>query len=39
MGRQRTTWLVVEELFNFGRHTVTQDLMALGLTEADWSEW
>ena len=31
--------LVLGELFNFGRHTVTQGLMALGLTEEDWSGW
>ena len=35
----RVVGLVVGELFNFGRHTVTQGLMALGLTEADWSGW
>ena len=29
--------LVVGESFNFGRHTVTQGLMALGLTDEDWS--
>src|SRR5512136_2156397 len=41
--QERSYWrvvgLVVGELFNFGRHTVTQGLMALGLTEADWSGW
>ncbi len=39
----RSYWRVVGpvlgELFNFGRHTVTQGLMALGLTDADWSGW
>ena len=33
----RVVGLVLGELFNFGRHTITQGLMALGLTEADWS--
>ena len=27
------------ELFVFGRHTVTQLLMSLGLNEQDWSGW
>ena len=31
--------LVLGELFNFGRHTITQGLMALGLTDEDWSGW
>lgn len=31
--------LVLGALFNFGRHTVTQGLMVLGLTDADWSGW
>jgi hypothetical protein len=35
----RVVGLVVGELFNFGRHTVTQGLMALGLTDEDWSGW
>lgn len=35
----RVVGLVLGELFNFGRHTVTQGLMALGLTDADWSGW
>jgi hypothetical protein len=29
--------LVFGELFSFARHTVTQGLLALGLTERDWS--
>ena len=41
--QERSYWrvvgLVLGELFNFGRHTVTQGLMGLGLTEADWSGW
>ena len=41
--QERSYWrvvgLVLGELFNFGRHTVTQSLMALGLTDADWSGW
>jgi len=39
----RVFWRVValffSELFNFGRHTVTQGLLTLGLTDADWSPW
>jgi hypothetical protein len=31
--------LVLSELFTFGRHTVTQLLMSLGLNEQDWSAW
>jgi hypothetical protein len=31
--------LVIGELFTFARHTLTQVLMALGLTDADWSAW
>ena len=27
------------ELFAFGRHTITQLLLTLGLTEEDWSAW
>jgi hypothetical protein len=41
--QERTYWravgMVLGELFNFGRHTVTQTLMALGITEGDWSGW
>jgi hypothetical protein len=35
----RAMGLVMGELFSFARHTVTQGLMALGLTDADWSAW
>ncbi len=35
----RVVGLVLGELFNFGLHTVTQGLMALGLTDEDWSGW
>lgn len=35
----RVVGLVLGALFNFGRHTVTQGLMALGLTDSDWSGW
>lgn len=35
----RVVGLVIGALFNFGRHTVTQGLMALGLTDEDWSGW
>jgi hypothetical protein len=42
-GQARPYWramaLVLGELFSFARHTVTQALMALGLTDADWSGW
>lgn len=37
--RERLGLLVMAELFTFGRHTVTQLLMTLGLTEQDWSAW
>lgn len=35
----RVLALVMAELFSFGRHTVTQLLLTLGLTEEDWSSW
>jgi hypothetical protein len=35
----RATALLMSELFSFARHTVTQGLLALGLTDADWSAW
>ncbi len=35
----RNVGLVFGELFNFGRHTITQGLMALGITDGDWSAW
>jgi hypothetical protein len=31
--------LVLGELFAFARHTVTQGILALGLTDSDWSAW
>ena len=34
---QRIALLVVAEIVVFARHTVTQLLMGLGLTERDWS--
>ena len=41
--QERTYWrvvgMVLGELFNFGRHTVTQGLMALGINDGDWSGW
>lgn len=37
--RERLELLLLSELFVFGRHTVTQLLMSLGLTEQDWSAW
>ena len=36
---QRAVALVFGSLFAFARHTITQLLLALGLTEADWSAW
>lgn len=30
---------VMSELFAFGRHTITQLLLTLGVTEEDWSAW
>lgn len=36
---QRVALLVVAELVVFARHTVTQLLMGLGLTQTDWSSW
>jgi len=35
----RAVGLVFGELFSFGRHTVTQELLSLGITEGDWSAW
>lgn len=35
----RAPGLFLSEIFTFGRHTVTQGLLALGLTDADWSPW
>jgi hypothetical protein len=37
--RERLEMLVLSELFTFGRHTVTQLLMSLGLNDQDWSGW
>lgn len=34
---RRAMSLVFGELFSFARHTVTQGLLALGITEGDWS--
>lgn len=36
---ERLELLVLAELFTFGRHTITQMLMSLGLNEQDWSAW
>lgn len=35
----RVLALVMAELFSFGRHTITQLLLTLGLTDEDWSAW
>jgi len=31
--------MVLGKLFNFGRHTVTQMLLSLGVLDGDWSAW
>jgi len=36
---ERVVALVVAELLVFARHTVTQLLMSLGMTDHDWSAW
>lgn len=36
---RRVMALVLSELFAFGRHTITQLLLTLGLTEEEWSSW
>src|SRR5437763_1707778 len=36
---QRCVALVCASLFAFARHTVTQLLLALGVTAGDWSAW
>ena len=36
---ERVGWLVWGELLAFGRHTVTQLLLAQGLAGEDWSAW
>jgi hypothetical protein len=36
---QRVALLVVAEIVVFARHTITQLLMGVGLTEVDWSSW
>ena len=36
---QRAVGLVFGEIFSFGRHTLTQSLLALGITDGDWSAW
>jgi len=36
---QRVALLVIAEIIVFARHTVTQLLMSVGLTEQDWSSW
>ena len=36
---ERLEMLLLSELFVFGRHTVTQMLMSLGMNEQDWSAW
>ena len=35
----RAMALVMAELFAFGRHTITQMLLTLGLVDEDWSAW
>ena len=36
---QRVLMLILAEIMVFARHTITQLLMAVGLTEHDWSAW
>lgn len=36
---ERVVALILAEIFVFARHTITQLLMTLGLTEQDWSAW
>lgn len=36
---ERVRSLVIAELFTFGRHTITQLIMSLGLVSEDWSSW
>jgi hypothetical protein len=36
---QRVVALMLAEIFVFARHTISQLLMALGMTEQDWSAW
>jgi hypothetical protein len=35
----RAVGLLLAEIWAFARHTVTQALLALGLTQSDWSAW
>lgn len=35
----RSLFLLLAEVMVFARHTVTQGLMALGMTQSDWSGW
>lgn len=36
---RRVVALVLAEIFAFGRHTVTQLLLTVGMAEGDWSAW
>lgn len=36
---QRAIWLLLSDVLNFARHTITQGLLVLGETERDWSAW
>jgi hypothetical protein len=35
----RNVGMVIGELFNFGRHTITPMLLSLGVLDGDWSAW
>ena len=35
----RAVGMVLGEIFSFGRHTVTQGMLSLGITDGDWSAW
>lgn len=36
---QRVFALILAEIFVFARHTITQMLMTIGMTDQDWSTW
>lgn len=36
---RRCMSMVLGELFSFARHTVTQNLLAMGMIDGDWSAW
>ena len=36
---RRALGLFFAELFRFGRHTISQEMLSLGITDEDWSAW